>query len=130
VRAVFLVRAGGGLGITANAATLPDQMNAKQRHTRDQRIVKLRNRGLTLEAIAQQFGLTRERVRQITKGYHVPRRYITIPTLMAHYDVTRYEVVKAIEAVGLPKSVIIADATVQKVVQHLIAEKARGQACP
>jgi hypothetical protein len=48
---------------------------------------------------------------------------------MAHYDVTRYEVVKAIEAAGLPMSVIIADADVQKVVQHLIAKMARGQAC-
>jgi len=91
-------------------------------------IVKLRNRGLTLESIAQQFGLTRERVRQITKGYHIPRRFITIPKLMAHYDVTRYEVVKAMEAAGLQKSVIIADADVQKVVQHLIAKKAGGQA--
>ena len=47
---------------------------------------------------------------------------------MAHYDVTRYEVVKAMEVAGLPKSVFIADADVQKVVQHLIAKKAGGQA--
>jgi hypothetical protein len=100
-------------------------MNAKQRHTRDQRIVELRSRGLTLEAIAQQFGLTRERVRQITKGYHIPRRFITIPKLMAHFDVTRDEVVKAMEAAGLPKSVIIADVEVRKVVEHLTAKLAR-----
>jgi hypothetical protein len=99
-------------------------MNAKQRHTRDQRIVQLRNGGLTLQAIAQRFGLTRERVRQITKDHHIPRRFITVRKLMAHYNVTRHEVVKAMEAVGLPKSVIIADADVQKVVQHLIAKKA------
>jgi transcriptional regulator with XRE-family HTH domain len=109
-------------------ATLPDQMKAKQRRTRDQQIVELRNRGLTLEAIAQQFGLTRERVRQITKGYHIPRRFVTIPKLMAHYDVSWDEVVKAIEAAGLHKAVIIADADVQKVVQHLTARRARGQA--
>jgi hypothetical protein len=38
--------------------------------------------------------------------------------------------VKAIEVVGLPKSVIIADADAQKVVQHLIAKRAsqRGPA--
>jgi hypothetical protein len=47
---------------------------------------------------------------------------------MAHYDVTWDEVVKAIEAAGLRKSVIIADADVQKVVQHLTARRARGQA--
>ena len=116
------------MGPRTLVATLPDQMNAKQRRTRDQQIVELRNRGLTLEAIARQFGLTRERVRQITKGYHIPRRFVTIPKLMAHYDVTRYEVVKAMEVAGLPKSVIIADADVQKVVQHLIAKKAGGQA--
>jgi hypothetical protein len=34
------------------------------------------------------------------------------------------------EAAGLQKSVIIADADVQKVVQHLIAKKARDQASP
>jgi hypothetical protein len=93
----------------------------------------LRARGLTLQAIADQFGLTRERVRQITKDYHIPRRFIAIPKLMAHYDVTWYEVVKAIEAAGLEKPgqgrtvMIIADADVQKVVQHLIARAARDQ---
>jgi hypothetical protein len=97
----------------------------KQRVTRDEEIVMLRARGLTLQAIADQFGLTRERVRQITKGYQIPRRFVTIPTLMAHYNVTYFEVVKAIEAVGLQKSgpgrttMIIADADVQKVVRHL-----------
>jgi hypothetical protein len=50
-------------------------------------------------------------MRQITKDYPIPRRFVTIPN--------DGEVVKAIEWAGLQKSPIIADADVQKVVQHL-----------
>jgi hypothetical protein len=75
-------------------------MNAKQRNTRDQRIIELRARGLSLEAIGQEVGLTRERVRQITDGRDIPRRFTTLPELMGRFGVQRYEVMKAMKAVG------------------------------
>jgi transcriptional regulator with XRE-family HTH domain len=104
-------------------------MHAKQRNTRDQRIVELRSRGLTLEAIAQQFGVTKERVRQITNGYDVLRRFTTVPELMARFGATEYEVVNALEAAGLHKPRrrrnIIADTEVARVVNHLNARMAK-----
>jgi hypothetical protein len=71
---------------------------------RNERIVELRSRGLTLEAIGQRFGLTRERVRQIISPCEITRRYTTFPDLMARFGVGRYELTKAVEAVGLDHS--------------------------
>jgi hypothetical protein len=98
----------------------------RQPSARDQRIVELRTRGLTLEAIAQEVGLTRERVRQITNGYHIARRFTTIPELMARFGVTPYVVMKAIEAAELDhqkirqgRTFVFTDAHVRKIVPHL-----------
>ena len=74
------------------------------RQHRTERMVELRSRGLTLEAIGQRFGLTRERVRQIVNPCEITRRYTTFPDLMARFGVGRYELTKAIEALGLDQS--------------------------
>lgn len=101
-------------------------MNAKHRCTRDQQIVELRGRGLTLETIAQQVGLTKERVRQIADRYQVARRFATVPELMARFGATEYEVMRAMEDAGLDKQrlrqgkyFILSDADVVTIVRHL-----------
>src|SRR5262249_24809915 len=101
------------------------RMNAKQQSSRDKQIVELRGSGQTLEAIAQQFGLTRERVRQITSHYHITRRFTTVPEPMSRYGVTQYEVTKAVEAAGLNEQriwhrrFVFTDADVDMIVAHL-----------
>jgi hypothetical protein len=72
-----------------------------QLSTRDKQILQLRSQGLTLEAIGQQFGLTKERVRQIVSAHKIARRYTTIPELMNRFHVERYDVEQAMKAAGL-----------------------------
>jgi hypothetical protein len=99
---------------------------------RDKKIVELRSRGLTLQGIAEQFGLTKERVRQITQLHQIARRFATVPELMARFGATEHEVTRAIQAAGLHKprrrrsrNIIIADAELDGVVRHLTARIAR-----
>jgi hypothetical protein len=100
-------------------------MNTKQRKARAQKMVQMRARGLTLEAIGQQFGLTRERVRRITSRYEIERQFTTVPELMARFGATEYEVTRAIQAAGLhrpqrPKrKIVIAYGDVDEVVRNL-----------
>jgi Sigma-70, region 4 len=98
----------------------------KQRSTRDRKIAALRARGLTLEAIGKQFGLTRERVRQITDQYPMARRFTTLPELLARFGVQEHAIMKAIAAAGLNpqtlrqgKRFIFFDADVKRIVRHL-----------
>jgi hypothetical protein len=87
-------------------------------------MVELRSRGLTLEAIGQRFGLTRERS-QIISPCEIARRYTTFADLMARFGVGRYELTKAVEAVGLDHSTqqgsrfVFSAAEVAEIVRHL-----------
>jgi hypothetical protein len=77
------------------------ELNVRQKSSRDKQIVQLRSRGLTLKAIGQQFGITRERVRQIVSRYPITRRLATVPDLMARFGVKRYEIQRAMKRAGL-----------------------------
>jgi hypothetical protein len=98
----------------------------KQASSRDKQILELRSRGLTLQAIAQQFGLTRERVRQITSRYAMAPRFTTLSNLMARFEVTRYAILQAVEAAGLKnrqlqqgRKLVFSDREVNRIVPHL-----------
>jgi hypothetical protein len=73
----------------------------KLRSSRDKQIIELRSQGMTLEAIGQQFGLTKERVRQILSRYEIPRCYETKSDLMARFRVGWYEIDQAMKAAGV-----------------------------
>jgi transcriptional regulator with XRE-family HTH domain len=104
----------------------------KQASARNEQILELRARGLTLEAIGQRFGLTKERVRQITNRYSITPRFTTLPALMARFGVTRYEVTRAMEDAGLAKErlrqgryFILSDADLDTIVRHLKLHEVR-----
>jgi hypothetical protein len=103
----------------------------KQPSSRDQQIIELRSQGLTLEAIGQRFGITKERVRQIASRYEIARRCTTQADLMARFGVAWYEISQAMKAAGLshepgqPRRYALSDADVAKIVEHLRKRAAR-----
>jgi hypothetical protein len=104
----------------------------KPASARNKRILELRSRGLTLQAIAQQFGLTRERVRQLTSRHTLAPRFMTISNLMARFEVTRYAILQAVEAAGLKnrqlqqgRRLVFSDRDVNRMVQHLNRQATR-----
>jgi hypothetical protein len=68
---------------------------------RDKQIIELRSRGVTLDAIGQRFGITRERVRQILNRNGIVRNFALQSDLMARFGVEWRELSQAIKAAGL-----------------------------
>jgi hypothetical protein len=100
---------------------------------RDKQIIELRTRGVTLEAIGQRFGITRERVRQILSRHEITRRFSTQADLMDRFGVDWYEISQAMKGVGLSHKpgqrrwYAFSDADVAKIEQHL--QKRAVRAC-
>jgi hypothetical protein len=100
-------------------------MTVRQKTSRNKWIAELRSRGLSLEAIGQQYGLTRERVRQIVSQQAITRRFTTVSDLMTRFGVERYEVDRAMKVAGLSRKprqgsrYVLSDADVAKITEIL-----------
>ena len=92
---------------------------------RNQKIFEMRSRGLCLQEIGDQFGITKERVRQLLKLSNIPNRFATVPDLARRFGTSQALVRQAARAAGLKagsgKNMRVANKEIDRVERQLKA---------